>query len=158
MEELQARMIIEVMGRPVEHIVSALQGMIEKVTAEKGVKVTKTAIREPIAVKEGNGLFTSFAEIEATFDSLFTYFRVLFTYMPSNCEIIQPENIRIRNDEMNEFSNAILARLHDYDALAKRIVSERDAAIYQLQNLNVKSDLKPIGQVLKTKKKKSKKN
>jgi hypothetical protein len=157
MAEIHARMIVEVMGRPVEHVVEALQKIAGNIGNEKGVNVLSSKIREPIAVKEAKGLFTSFVEIDAHFDSLVHYFRVLFTYMPSNSEIIEPESIRLGNDEINEFSNAVLARLHDYDALAKRIVSERDAAIMQLQNLNVKSDLKPIGQLLKKTNKKSKK-
>ncbi len=157
MEELQTRMIIEVMGRPKENVVSALQNIIDKIRQESGAKVTHSAIRAPISVKDAKDLFTSFAEIHATFDSLMNYFRILFTYMPSNTEIIKPEGIRLGNSETNEFANAILARLHDYDALAKRIVAERDAAIYQLRNLNVHTDLNPIGE-LKTKvsKKKSK--
>ena len=145
MEEIQTRMIIEVMGRPKENVVSALKNIIDKIKEEKGVNVTNSAIRVPVLVKDSDKLFTSFAEIHANFDSIMNYFRILFTYMPSNTEIIKPEGLKLRNDETNEFANAILARLHDYYALAKKIVAERDAAIFQLKNLNVKTDMKPIG-------------
>ncbi len=133
MERIEARMIIEIMGRPVEHVVDALNQLIDKLGKEQGVTLRERKVREPVAVKEAKDLFTTFAEIDVEFDSVITCFRIVFTYLPAHIEISAPEHLKLKNDDISTIANAIAARMHDYDAIAKRLVSEREILVNRLK-------------------------
>ena len=133
MEKLHVGIILEILGRPKENLISALEGLINKLGAEPGVKVLRQTIHEPVLAKDSKDLFTSFAEVTLELDSLSNYFGILFAYMPANIELISPERITLPNDELNLLANRLAARLHDYDAITKKAVVERDFLIKKLR-------------------------
>lgn len=133
--KIQARLIIEILGRPEEHVKSALVGLIEKLSKEKGVKLLEKTINNPRKLEESKDLFTAFADVLVEFDSLPAYMSVLFSYMPSNIEIIHPETLEIKNLDLSEMGNVILQRLHHYDSLVKGIMNERVALIQKLKEV-----------------------
>jgi len=125
MENIQANLILEILGRPVEHIKQALTELTENLEKEKGVKVVNKKLHEPVPIKEAQSLFTAFAEIEAEFETIESYLGVLFAYMPAHTEIIQPEKLPLSNTDLNELANTVLVRLHNYDAVTKKVLNER---------------------------------
>ncbi len=135
MEKLQVNIILEILGRPADHVQSALNAIIEKIAAEKGVTILQKTIHNPVPVPEATDLFTSFAEITLALDSLEQYFSILFAYMPSHIELVAPERITLRNDELNTLANKLVMRLHDYDAIAKNITFERDKLVQKLREV-----------------------
>lgn len=135
MEKIQATLVLEILGRPAEHIKSALSTLVERMSSEKGVKVTEKIIHEPTEVKDTKDLYTAFAEVTVEFDAVANYFGVLFAYMPSHIEIISPEKIELINIDLNELGNKLLARLHDYDALTKKAMYERDFLLGKLKEV-----------------------
>ena len=44
MDKLIVSMILEILGRPAEHVTEALKGIVEKIGAEKGVKLLKKTL------------------------------------------------------------------------------------------------------------------
>ncbi|MEK6928907.1 MAG: hypothetical protein AABW65_03050 [Nanoarchaeota archaeon] len=126
MDKLQARLILEILGRPANHIKEALNELTKKLASEPGVKVIEKIIHEPVLVKDAKNLYTAFVEISLEFDSLSNYFGIIFAYMPSNIELFYPEKISLSNEELNQFGNKILQRLHDYDAITKNILTQKN--------------------------------
>ena len=53
------------------------------------------------------------------------YYGIIFAYMPSNIEVLSPQEVTLSNADFNEITGILTQRLHDYDAIAKRMVSER---------------------------------
>ena len=135
MEKLHVGIILEILGRPKENLISALEGLINKLGAEPGVKVLRQTIHEPVLAKDSKDLFTTFAEVTMELDSLSNYFGILFAYMPANIELISPERITLSNDELNQLENKLAGRLHDYDAITKKAVVERDFLIKKLREV-----------------------
>jgi len=125
MEKITAILIIEVLGKPAEYIKKALEDILEKLKNEKDVNVTHSDVKEPKEVE--SGVFTTFAEIELE-TSLEMLMNILFTYMPSHIEVIEPENISIKNSSLNSFLNETTRKLHQYDELAKAMLIERESA------------------------------
>jgi len=134
MEKISANIIIEILGRPSEHIKNALTELTSKLGNEKGVNIIEKKVHDPILVKDSKDLFTTFAEISVEFDSIANYLGILFSYMPSHIEIVHPENFGIKNTDLNELGNIILQRLHQYDSIAKKLLSEREIIIKKLRN------------------------
>ncbi|MFA6888989.1 MAG: hypothetical protein WC254_05850 [Candidatus Woesearchaeota archaeon] len=119
---IKARIIIEMLGAPKEHIQDTLKGYIEKIkTEEKNMTVRQVDYAEP---KESNALFSVFAELEIDFHDMpaLTYF--CFDYMPSSIEIYEPEEITYSCNDFTDFMNDLQARLHKFDRLIKNLSAE----------------------------------
>jgi hypothetical protein len=126
MEHLQVRIILEIMGRPASNVLDALNGLINRLSSEKGVKLLEQTVHDVIAVKESKDLFTTFAELTLELDSVSVFFSVIFAYMPSHVEIISPEIMELRNEDVSMAANSLVRRLHDYDAIAKRLIVDKE--------------------------------
>lgn len=135
MDKIKADLVFEILGRPAEHIKTALSSLIEKLGTEKGVKVIEKKIHEPTEVKESKDLYTTFSEVSVEFDSIENLFGITFVYMPAHVEIISPTNFTLTNLHLNELSNTILARLHNYDAIAKKLIYEKDFLVNKLREV-----------------------
>lgn len=133
MEKLNVSIILEVLGRPAENVTDALSKLVERLGSEKGMKVKSKKIAEPKAV-DGD-LFTSFAEVELELDSIVNYFGILFGYLPSHVELINPDKVGISNFELNELANALTQKLHGYDAVAKKMIMENQILTQKLREV-----------------------
>lgn len=137
-EEVSAIIVIEVLGRPAEHVTQAMEGLIVRLGSEKGVTVTNKKIHEPQAAESAPNLFISFTEVEAQVVSLTRLLELCFTYMPSSVEIVKPAELRFKLNGANAIVNFLLARLHQYDAVAKKLSVENMVMRGKLGELGVK--------------------
>jgi len=135
MEKIQVSMILEILGKPKERVSEALETMSVKLGSEKGVKLLNKKIHEPVKMESSKTLFTAFSELQVEFDEIGDLFQVLFSYMPANVEIIKPEKLSFTNADLNEISNALLQRLHNYDTISKRVLVERSTLLKQLKQI-----------------------
>lgn len=134
MIKINAQFVIEILGRPAEHVKTSLSQLVDRLGSEKGVKIVSKIIHEPNPVEKSD-LFTTFAEIMAEFDSLADYLKIVFTYMPSHIEIISPESLIMKNTEITDIGNTILSKLHQYDSVTKTVLVDRDNLIKQLNEV-----------------------
>ena len=155
MEKIKLMVIVEMMGKPPEHLIQTLSSHVDKMKEEKGIKVIGKKISEPKKI-ENSDLFSTFAEVELEISDIEQLMMILFRYMPSHIEIIEPESIRINNFDLNTLCNEITRRLHDYDTIAKTIGYENQ--ILQKKLIESQSMMleKPENKVKKAVKKKRK--
>ena len=123
---LKTRLIIEIAGCPQEHINNALKATAEKFGKEtKQVKVTGRKIKDAQPVKIGKienvDMFSGFIEFEADVETFSTLVGLIFDWMPSSVEIIEPEDIKENIVELNNILNDLTGRLHQYDAVTKKL-------------------------------------
>ena len=102
MQKIQVNLIFEILGRPPEHIKEALNTLVIKMGSEKGVKLLSKTYHEPKKVEDpkAHDLYTAFAEVSLELDSMGDYFKIIFTYMPANIELVSPESISFNNFEV----------------------------------------------------------
>lgn len=124
-ENLNVILIIEILGKPADYIKGELSKIVENLGKEKDVKMIYNKIAEPKKLE--NDVFTTFAEIEIV-TSLEKLMMIIFAYMPSHIEIIKPEDLKIKNSDLNSFLNEIIRKLHQYDELAKAMLIEKEVA------------------------------
>ena len=148
MQQISGILIIEILGRPAEYIKESLTNLVEKLGKEEKVELVSKKIAEPKSVE--NNIFSCFAEIELKADFV-TFLSVVFRYMPSHIEIIEPEKMDFKNSDLNLVVNEIVRRLHQYDEIAKAVLIERDILKRQLMEIQAGKKGKTI------KKKKAKK-
>lgn len=135
MSAIKAKLIVEIMGRPPEHIKEALNTLIVRMGAEKGVSLIDKKYHEPKPIEESKDLFIAFADVEAEFETLESFFSTIMGYMPSHAEIYEPEKFKLDANNLNELGNFILSKLHRYDEIAKRALTERNILFEQLNKL-----------------------
>lgn len=133
MEMLQIRIILEVLGRPADNVQHALASVVTKLASEKGIKVAESIFHEPAPVPNARDLFTAFAEVTLEVSSLEQYFAILFSYVPSHAELLHPERITLDSARLNQFANLILNRMHNYDAVVKNVIVERDILLKKIR-------------------------
>ena len=132
MDKLKARLVIEIMGRPPEHIKEALEMMVDRISSEKGVLILNKNFHEPKKAEKAENLFTAFVDLEAEFANVQLFFAVITGYMPSHIEIYEPDKLNFNVSELNSFSNFIVSRMHRYDEIVKVALAEREILLKQL--------------------------
>jgi len=145
-KKIEAVFILEIIGRPPEHLNETLKDMIEnKMKKEKGVKVKDYKINEPVLMKDQKNFYTNFAEVELEVDNPLLLSLLVFGYMPAHVEVIHPEKINLNNEELSGLLNELTRRLHGYDELARIMQIEKGILEKKLKSLltdkNVKKDL-----------------
>ena len=135
-KDIRAVFIFEIMGRPKEHIVVALEQFIENLSKIKGLTIAKKKIHEPKEVEGAEGFFTTFAEVEVVVPDISLIFVVTFNMFPSHVEIIEPEELVLSNFEVGSIVSDLALKLHKYDELAKGLVMERENLIKKLKELD----------------------
>ncbi len=131
--KIELTVILEIIGRPPEHLKEVLGQLIDKINLEDGINVKSRKIKEPIEIKDKKDFYSSFAEIDLEVESVILIAVLAFKYMPSHIEINNPEKISMKNDQWNDIFNEIIRRLHGYDELAK---------VLQMQNAQMQKKLK----------------
>ncbi|MBW6442428.1 hypothetical protein K0A97_01435 [Patescibacteria group bacterium] len=132
---IKAIIILEVIGKPPEHLVETLEKLAEGIGNEKGVFVISKKINKSVLLKDQKDFYSNFAEIELEVNELLQLLFLMFKYMPAHVEIVSPETIKTSNNDFGEVLNELLRRLHVYDEIAR---------IMQLENKKLMDKLKVI--------------
>jgi len=139
-KKVLATIILEMLGRPPEHLKESLQELINKMKNEKDIKIKSYKINEPKELEDNKSFFTTFAEIDLEAEEAKHILYLTFKYMPSHVEIVSPENLSLDNNTLNEILNELTRRLHAYDDVARIIQNEKIILENKLKELTKKKD------------------
>lgn len=137
-QKISAILIIEVMGRPKEHLVETLEGIIKNIDDEKGVSVVEKKIAEPKEVEKQKDLFVTHAEIEVEVNEALILSTLTFKYMPAHITVVEPENIKLPNHGYSDILSEVTRRLHKYDEVARVIQMEKAILEKKIKELESK--------------------
>ena len=116
---IHSNIILEVLGKPKEHIVKSLELFLKKIEDNKEFEVVKKSVSEPKEVEKEKGFYSTFAELEMLFKDLPSLVGFCFDYMPSSVEIIAPDSLRFDKKSVSDMMNDLQAKLHDVDMRLK---------------------------------------
>lgn len=137
-EKIEAVVILEVIGRPPEHLTETLNKLADEIGKEKDTKIKNKKVNEPVLMKEQKDFYVSFIELELEVKEMVNIAIIIFKYMPAHIEIISPEKIEMKNNEWNEIFNETLRRLHAYDEVARVMQMEKDILEKRLKEIEKK--------------------
>ena len=127
---LHCRLILEVLGKPREHVEESLKKYLEAIKKGAGEDFLRAKVVEAKKTEENiqNGVeyYSSFAELEILFKDIQELAIFCFDYMPSSVEIIKPDNLTLRNVDMSNIMNDLQARSHQVDSVVKGLKSENE--------------------------------
>ena len=139
---LSFRAVIEILGKPREHVESTLKGYVDSILKntkytllhQELMEATKHSEEQSRVHAEGD-LWTAFCELELSCKSPSDVLHFCFDYMPSVVEILEPEEIMISDVEFGSFLNDLQSRLHQVDMMAKQIKGERDIQVSHMSTV-----------------------
>lgn len=131
-----ALMVVEILGKPKEYLTETLEKISEEISKEKDVKIVEKTIHEPVEVKDQKDIYSTFMEIEVEVASPLLLARLVFKYMPSHMEILEPEKINMTNNEYGEILSELARKLHQYDEVARVIQMEKKILENQIRKLS----------------------
>jgi len=135
---IHCSMIIEMLGKPADYIEKVIGEIGNAIDKTKGVEVIKSTPHDAQETK--NGFFSTFTEIEFIVKDFNILAALVFSYLPSNIEILAPQEVKISLNDFNEFMNWLAGRLHGYDNLAKKM---------KIENMLLKKRLEELGAIPK---------
>jgi len=118
--EIKVRIIIEILGSPVEHVEKVMNDVINELEKIE-INILKKEISDPKKVEK---FYSSFAEIEFKCKGLEKLLDICFDFMPSVVEIIEPEEFRFDPKILEDFLNDLLARLHRNSMVIRNLHAE----------------------------------
>ncbi len=142
-DKIKARIILEMLGRPKEHLVDTMQKLVEALAKEKGIVVSQKEVHEPRKMEDKNNsempedkqLFTTFAEVDIEVADIVVLMGIVFRYMPSHVEIVSPETLVLENFSLNTIINELANRLHYYDSVAKSAIMNNNLLAAKIKDI-----------------------
>jgi hypothetical protein len=134
-QKIRAIMIIEIAGRPPEHIKQALEKHTEQLKNLKDVRLISNKISKPKRLESEQEMYTCFAEIEIETESFLRLTEIMFDFMPSSIEIIEPNEVKMNMQQATMFLNNLTGRLHRYDEIAKIANIQNQQLLTKLRQL-----------------------
>tara|TARA_Y100000310_G_scaffold338432_1_gene428072 strand:+ start:939 stop:1454 length:516 start_codon:yes stop_codon:yes gene_type:complete len=136
-KKIKAMFIFEIIGRPPEHVKKTMEELIDKLSELKGIEISNRKIHEPKPVEKEDvkDLFSTFAEVEILGEDLNSIINVVFHAMPSHIEIIEPEELSVKNFDLSQTLSILTTKLHRYDEIAKTLAMERNILMNKLKEI-----------------------
>ncbi len=127
---IRCRTIIEVLGKPKEHVENAIKEYIEHIKQDSELVILNEDYSE---TQEQGKLWSKFVELDLVIKGTRKLIAFCFEYMPSSIEVLKPEHLIMTNPELSNFLNDLQARLHNVDMIVKQLKAEND---FVKQNMN----------------------
>lgn len=148
MPKVKAIMIMEIVGRPAEHVYESMENHVKRLGGVKKVEVLSENISNPKKLDIEQEMYSCFAEVEVEVENFYKLMDLIFDFMPSSVEVVEPGNLSFNSQEATVFLNDLSGRLHRYDEIAK---------IAQMKNAQLVEYIKKSQELAQEEKKKGKK-
>ena len=111
---IHVKFIIEMGGKPKEHVEDTLKKYIEKIKQHEDYTVLKSDFAEAKEMKDQKGVFLAFTDMELLAKDPRALTGFCFDYMPSSIEIIAPEELKISSAHFSYIMNDLqeIGRAH----------------------------------------------
>jgi hypothetical protein len=127
---IRCKIIIEVLGKPKEHVESTIKEYVENIKKDSGFIVLNDHFSE---AEEKNQLWAIFVELDIVVKGLPKLTSFCFDYMPSSIEISKPDEFNARKSVIEDLFNDLQAKLHNVDMVVKKQKNENE---FLIANLN----------------------
>jgi len=117
------RTIIEVAGRPKEHVEDSIKEHVEKIKKEEKIEIISQDFAE-IRKEEEEDIWSTFVELELWIKDINSLVGFCFDYMPSSVEVIEPKELHLKEHELSGLLNDLQANLHRMNIMVKNISNE----------------------------------
>ena len=122
-KQIKARVIIEVVGMPKEHVKETLNNLIEKIKEDKELAIEKQEVFEPAELPDLK-LFSAFVEADIKFSNIEKLIGFSFDFTPTSIEVLEPMSFIFDARFLNCILNDVVTKLHKYTMLIRNLDAE----------------------------------
>lgn len=127
---IRCKIIIEVLGKPKEHVEKTLRAYVDKIKNDSDLIVLNSKFSE---AAEKDKLWAIFVELDMVIKGIPKLISFCFDYMPSSIEISKPDEFVMKKSTIEDLINDLQARLHSVDMVVKNQKNENE---FLKQNLD----------------------
>lgn len=120
---LRCKIIIEILGKPKEHVEKTIRDYVENIKKDSGFIVVNSDFAD---AEQKDELWASFVELDIVVKGLPKLIAFCFDYMPSSVEILKPEELMVQKSTVENLINDLQARLHTVDMVVKKQKNENE--------------------------------
>lgn len=132
------------LGRPAEHIKISLEQLIDRIGENPGIKIIQRKVHEPHLIDKEKAkhlpleeeLYSTFAEVDIELDNLMLLFALVLNTLPSNIEVVEPEELRLKNFDLSSLVSDLTIKLHKYDEITKTLMLEKNQLIHLIEEMD----------------------
>lgn len=129
-----AQSIIEVVGKPKEHVLETLMNLLKQLSEDERYKIADYDIGKPQKIKESKELYSAFADVEFAAKDEVALIHFATDYMPATVEVIEPSEMKVQASYTTHMLTEFVGRLHAVDMEFKKVKTENQLLA---QNLGV---------------------
>ena len=131
---VRARVMFEIAGNPVEHIVKTLESYVEMMKKNKGIIVLNEDKGEPEFHKDEN-VWSTFLEAEVIVEGIERFVYICVSFTPASIEILEPKELTFTEKDLSDWLNELLSILHHVGMKHKQQKQDLRTYILNLNNL-----------------------
>ncbi len=124
--KIVARVIIEILGAPKEHVENTMKMVVEELEKREEVKILKKEFAEAETVKDEKlkNFWSSFVEVDLESEDIESLIGICFDFLPSSIEIIEPSDFRLNSRQVDDVLNDLLEKLHKFSMAVRNMHAE----------------------------------
>ncbi|MEM4245160.1 MAG: hypothetical protein QW404_01595 [Candidatus Nanoarchaeia archaeon] len=123
-QKVKAKLVIELLGSPKDHVEKTMRMVIDKLKNEKDVRLLKEVTYKAEQNDKIKPLWSTFSDLDIEVASLKKLMDVCFDYQPSSVEIVSPDKFELTAEDYAYLLNEVVAQLHHYSFAAKQLAAE----------------------------------
>lgn len=131
---IHARIILEIIGKPKEHVDESIKEYIKKIENTKNLVFLSKTISESNKLPDKE-LFSTFADIELLIKGFSQLAEFCFNYMPASIEILEPGKLVVDANSMTNLFNDFQDKLHKADFMTKSMAQQNKLLIDNFSSL-----------------------
>jgi hypothetical protein len=120
---LRCKVIIEMLGKPKEHVQKTIQMYVDKIKTDPDLIVINNDFADATQKED---MWSTFTELDIIIKGIPKLIDFCFNYMPSSIEIIKPEEFFMKKSVIENLINDLQARLHNVDMVVKKQKNENE--------------------------------
>lgn len=151
-QKVKAIMIVEIAGRPADYLKEALVNHINQIRNLKYARLINATYSEPKKLEVQEEMYTCFAEVEVETNEFADMINLIFDFMPSSFELIEPSEMKINLSDATSILNTLSGRLHKYDEIAKISQAQVQQLAQKLDEMQKEKDALEVKKKPKKKK------
>lgn len=134
-----ARAILEMVGKPKEHILDTLHDLITQLSENDKYGLVSYDIAPAEKVKDSD-LFSTFAEVEFTSKDEIELIYFATDFMPASIEVIEPAEMKVQASYTSHMLTEFVGRLHTIDMEFKK-VNQTNKVLSQSLGVMIKNSI-----------------
>jgi len=133
---IKTEVLFQLIGNPKEHVETTLKTYIDDIaTMESVILLNEDYAPAEELGGDQKGIFSTYCEATVLVQNLETLTFFCINYMPANIEIKEPGQLTVKDKQLTDWFNDLLAKLHEVSVVAKQVRNQNEHLVRGFNDL-----------------------